>query len=87
MPEIPKVCPVLGIELYNGPYKAGTGKHPKDHSPSIDRIIPKLGYVKSNVRIISFRANTLKGNATAAELRAVLVDVERIESEQKASRK
>lgn len=65
---IPSVCPVLGIELL--------AKGPRDNTPSLDRIIPALGYVPSNIRVISFRANRIKSDATAAELRAVLEYVE-----------
>ena len=35
-----------------------------DYSPSIDRIIPELGYVKGNVQIICMLANRIKSNAT-----------------------
>ena len=72
---IPKVCPILGIELtFN--YGKGSGHH--DDSPSVDRIYPDRGYVKGNVRIISARANLLKNNATPQELEAVLKDLRRI---------
>ncbi len=64
--EIPEVCPVLGI-----PIKVGVGKHGMG-SPTLDRIVPHHGYVKGNVRVISWRANTVRGDATAAELEAVL---------------
>jgi hypothetical protein len=37
----------------------------------LDRIDNNEGYVKGNVAVISFRANTLKNNATAEELRAI----------------
>jgi hypothetical protein len=43
----------------------------RDSSPSLDRIDNSKGYVKGNVAVISFRANTLKNNATADELRAI----------------
>ena len=47
-------------------------------SPSLDRIIPSLGYVKGNIRVISFRANTLKNNATLSELELILEDAKKI---------
>ena len=62
------VCPVFRTELDYAP-KGRRGWHP--HSPSVDRIIPELGYVRSNVIVISNRANAIKNNATAAELRMV----------------
>jgi len=40
-------------------------------SPSVDRIRPELGYVPGNVAVISVKANFIKGNATAAEIRLV----------------
>ena len=51
-------CPALGIE-----FKRGEGMQ-IDYSPSIDRIIPELGYVKGNVQIICMLANRIKSNAT-----------------------
>ena len=63
---IPETCPVLGI-----PLKAGE-KIVCHNSPTIDRIKPELGYVKGNIQVISYRANTLKNNATIEELEKVL---------------
>lgn len=70
---IPQVCPVLGIPLFMGTSK--------DHrnAPSVDRIIPALGYVPGNVRVISHRANNLRSNGTAAELKKVAEDAARLE--------
>lgn len=63
---VPAVCPVLGIPIVLG------GSRRSGNLPSIDRIIPALGYVRGNVRVISFRANMLKSNCTSsAELRMV----------------
>jgi hypothetical protein len=59
---IPPVCPVLGIPLHTGEGMWSTG------SPSLDRLIPELGYVKGNVVVISWRANALKRDATLEEL-------------------
>lgn len=60
--EIPTICPVLGIPLIRG------GGAPRDNCPSLDRIIPKLGYVCGNIMIISMRANRIKNDATPDEL-------------------
>ena len=67
--SIPGICPVLGI-----PLAIATG-HAKDNSPSVDRIDPARGYVHGNVCVISHKANTIKSNATAADLAAVLAYV------------
>ena len=65
---LPTVCPVLGIVLN---YVVTSGK-PEDNSPSIDRLNNNLGYVHSNVRVISNRANRFKSNATVEELLKVV---------------
>jgi hypothetical protein len=62
--EIPDLCPVLGIPLFRNLGESGPG----DNSPSIDRIRPELGYVPSNIAVISNRANRIKSNASLAEL-------------------
>jgi len=69
--QIPKICPVLGIEL-----KLGVGGV-KPWSPSVDRIIPSLGYIKGNISVISWRANELKHNASIEELEKVLIYMRR----------
>lgn len=63
---IPSVCPVLGIPVYSV-----SGKGPGDNSPSLDRLIPHLGYVRGNVVVISQRANRIKNDASAEELETV----------------
>lgn len=70
--EIPTVCPVLGIEIRPD---ARGGFNP--NSPSLDRLIPALGYVPGNVRVISNRANLLKRDATADELEAIAAYIRR----------
>jgi hypothetical protein len=71
--HIPRVCPALGIRLV-WPRKLHTGR--PANMPSADRVDPKRGYVKGNVRIISSRANSLKNNASLAELRGLVRYVE-----------
>lgn len=58
---IPEVCPVLGVPLQHG-------SKILDNSPTLDRIIPALGYTKGNVWVISNRANKLKSDASLEEL-------------------
>lgn len=64
---IPSRCPVFGI-----PIEHQTGKRQSDNSPSIDRIVPSLGYTKSNAVIVSFRANRIKNDATVEELKRLV---------------
>jgi hypothetical protein len=64
--SIPDHCPVLGI-----PIKFGQDVHDRDNSPSVDRIIPSLGYVKGNIIVVSFRANRIKNDATVQELETI----------------
>lgn len=79
--DAPDKCSVLGIELnYRN---RGSGYH--TDSPSIDRITPKLGYIRGNIRIISARANLLKNDATIEELEAVLSDLKKLKQEGKWS--
>lgn len=44
---------------------------PLDRSPSLDRFDPAKGYTVENVNLICYRCNTLKSNASAAELEMV----------------
>lgn len=62
---IPDVCPVLGM-----PLELGHGR-PTDASPSLDKVVPALGYVSGNVVVVSNRANRAKSNLAVHELRAV----------------
>jgi len=69
---IPEICPVLGIKL-----EIGSGRGPQDSSPTLDRINNNLGYIKGNVRVISFRANSLRKDANLEEIKKILIDMER----------
>lgn len=69
---IPKRCPVLGI-----PLRYGTGfRHA--NSPSLDRIDNKKGYVRGNVIVISWRANSLKSNGTLPEFKKLVTWLKRV---------
>jgi len=57
--SMPETCPVLHIPLATGE---------RDNAPSLDRIVPRLGYVPGNVIVISQRANRIKNDATPQEL-------------------
>jgi len=51
---VPEKCPVLGIPLFRTRGKVA------DNTPTVDRLIGHLGYVRGNVSVISWRANCLK---------------------------
>lgn len=70
---VPERCPVFFTRM-----KAGD----IDLAPSLDRIRPELGYVKGNVIVISLKANRMKNNGTAAELRALADFYTRLEQQQ-----
>lgn len=57
-------CPVLGFRMV-------LDDPEPDRWPSLDRIDPERGYVSGNVRIISKRANRLKGDGYPEEFRRI----------------
>lgn len=59
---VPPICPALGIPLVTGQKRSAM-------SPSLDRIQPGLGYVSGNVRVLSDRANRMKGDLSLPQLR------------------
>lgn len=63
--KIPNLCPVLGIPLQP---RSGKFSH---NSPSIDRIDNDKGYTKENIIIVSFRANSIKKDASLEELQKI----------------
>lgn len=63
---VPTHCPALGIPL--SVTTDSTDWQSRGHSPTLDRIIPSLGYVPGNVVVMSFRANRIKCDATPEEL-------------------
>jgi hypothetical protein len=56
---VPPRCPYLDIEL--SPFSGWS-------TPSLDKIVPELGYVKGNIQVISTLANTMKNQASIEQL-------------------
>lgn len=54
-------CPLLKVPFTEGSY-----------TQSLDKIIPELGYTKGNVWIVSYRANSIKNDASLEELRTIV---------------
>lgn len=63
--KIPNTCPALGIQMMIGDDKCG--------SPSLDRIDNNKGYIRGNVIVVSYKANSLKRDSSLDE-RQKLVD-------------
>jgi hypothetical protein len=62
---IPEYCPILGVALVPG----RGNRSPLPTAPTLDRIIPELGYVPGNVQVISHKANVMKNDATTKQLK------------------
>ena len=56
-------CEVTGIE-----FVLSTGRHPYLFSPSLDRVIPALGYTPDNSRFVIHAVNALKGAGTDQDM-------------------
>ena len=61
-------CPALGIAFER---RNGRGSN-SPASPTIDRIVPELGYVRGNVIMLSRRANNIKSDGNVDEIAQVL---------------
>jgi hypothetical protein len=62
---IPKICPILGLELVKG-----NGYLP--NAMSLDRVDNEKGYIPGNVRVISRRANIMKADLTIDLLEKII---------------
>lgn len=67
-------CPLLGMELT---YVNCKQQRTPDNYATLDRIDSSKGYVEGNVQILSFRANTIKGDATLEELKLIIKNWEK----------
>ena len=61
---IPEYCPIFS----NMRLVPGNDGYTKNCAPSLDKIIPELGYVKGNIWVISSFANAMKNSATLEQL-------------------
>ncbi len=61
---IPEYCPILNIKLNTHKGRSGG----KKDSAALDKIDPKKGYTKDNIRVISHLANMMKSYANDEEL-------------------
>lgn len=68
--KIPKICPLLGIDLIPAKGKV------TPNSPSIDRLDSTKGYTPDNIWVISFKANTAKSNLSLSELKILTKKLE-----------
>lgn len=59
------VCPALGIDLV-------LGKSDQDRNPSLDRLVSSVGYVRSNIAVISRKANRIKNDGSLEEIVSTL---------------
>lgn len=63
---VPEKCPFLGCDLIFE-YDKSLSVPPANYY-TVDRINSELGYIKGNIQVLSWRANTMKSNATEEEL-------------------
>lgn len=63
-------CPIFNIPFEWGVSGKGHG-NAKFNGPTLDRILPELGYIEGNVAFISYRANRIKDNGTMKEHYAI----------------
>ncbi len=64
-------CPVFGIPLQYG------GRAFNAASATIDAVDHAIGHIKSNMRIISAKANTIKNNATPDEMKVLIESLQK----------
>jgi hypothetical protein len=69
-------CPIDGLPLDWEMNSVTKGKA-TDRSPSLDRIIPSLGYVKGNVKFIANKWNTWKSNMLVRDLELIIAYMEK----------
>ena len=75
---MPAACPVFGM-----PFTVGMSPRwgPGRWSPTLDKLLAKLGYVRGRVRVVSYLANMLRNRASAKQLKIVYEDARRVEKQ------
>ena len=76
---LPEFCPALGIKL------TIPEKYPTKTAYSLDRIDNSKGYVKGNIVIVSFFANSIKRDALPEELKKVSEFYIRLQNDQNSN--
>ena len=66
---ITDLCPIFGTPMFWGDTLT-------NDNPTVDRVVPALGYVKGNICVISHRANRQKNSSTLEELKMILAYME-----------
>lgn len=64
--KIPVLCPILKIPIEIGGDVRGPG------IPSLDRLDNSKGYVPGNVRVVSYRGNSLRSDMTKEEAKLIM---------------
>lgn len=64
--DIPNYCPILNIKL-DKRINLSEDRKPRLNAPSLDRIDSKKGYIKTNIIVMSYKANVLKKDGTSEE--------------------
>lgn len=72
----PEACPICGVRFSEIP-KLGRRGGAVSSSPSIDRLIPSLGYTDENCWVICRDCNRRKSDSTPDFMRAILAEVGR----------
>ena len=68
---IPIYCPILGLELVLE-RKNSSLRRSDNSCPTIDRVDNDKGYVKTNIEVISWRANRLKSDGKLWEFERIV---------------
>lgn len=62
--KVPEFCPILNIKL--SPVFSSFSD--RDVTPSLDRVDNSKGYIKGNIKVISFKANRNKGDMSTEDI-------------------
>lgn len=75
------VCQLSGLPLERKPRTEGNGSRTHPSAPSLDRIIPAMGYVEHNVRLVCFAVNQARsdfGDEVLMKIATALVENNRV---------